>query len=278
MADQSFGPRVTSDQLAAANRREYDRGIDPLLRLAVYEPAHSGWLFTNIGGATALDYMAERAGLDSRHRVLELCSGLGDTCRYLVRRFGCDVTGIELNVEQLRAARERLAAHPKEAARIELRAGDVRKLDGLRQFDAVIALDSLMMISSVLEVARQAWQALRPGGWLVAVEMTAGPHISPAARQYAWEEGAIVCLPTPQEYTALFREAGFVAVESVDMSAVAQSFFDTVRTAVREQRSAFLEAGGPDAHAHWDEVSATYHGYFKEAAFTYTGIAGRRPA
>jgi len=162
---------ITEADLAAANHREYDRGVDPLLQLLVYGPVHGGWAFTNVGGHRVLDHLGARAALRSGSRVLELCCGLADTCRYLAIRYGCAVTGLELNHAQVEAARVRLAADRIGGPRVRVVEADALAWTPDRGYDAVLTVDALMMIHAVDRALAAAFAALRPGGVLVLGEV-----------------------------------------------------------------------------------------------------------
>jgi sarcosine/dimethylglycine N-methyltransferase len=274
---RSHGPEVNAAEVLAANHREYDRGVDPLLVLAVYRPVHDGWYFTNIGGRTVLDFVGERALLGPGRRALELCSGLGDTCRYLAQRFGCDVTGIELNRAQLDAARERLAEDPELAARIDYVEGDVLTWTPPLPYHAVYAIDSVMMIPDVRAVLASAWRALAPGGRLVLAEIAGGPFIDEAARQYAWEEGAIISLPGADEYRATLSASGFVDIEIEDLTAQAVEFFASVRAATEARRSEMVAIGGIEAHDKWLSMADAYATHFRAGRYQYLRATAVRP-
>src|SRR5262245_53222974 len=73
---------------AAAKNRQYDTVGDEVWRIAVYEPVHHGWEFTNAGGAPVLDALAFACQVEPGSAVLELCSGTGAVARYLHLRHG----------------------------------------------------------------------------------------------------------------------------------------------------------------------------------------------
>ncbi|HVE82766.1 MAG TPA: methyltransferase domain-containing protein [Myxococcales bacterium] len=268
---------MTDPELLEANRREYDRGVDPLMVLAVFEPVHQGWWLTNIGGLPVLDFILER--LPPRAQVLELCSGLGDGCRYLASRGDCSVTGVELNAAQVQAARARLSAGPEDLARrIHLVEGDVLTWTPPRPFDAAFAIDALMMIRELEAAVAAAWRALRPGGLFACAEIMAGPAITDEDRRYVWEEGAIVNLPTLSGYAGLLERAGFTDVEVRDASDHALAFFRRVGAAVEERKAPLLEAGGEEGYRTWVELAERYGALFEARHLAYGLCTSTRPA
>src|SRR5271165_768045 len=78
----------------------YDNADDPLWRLLVYEPVHSGREFINIGGARVLDAIASKLKPQTCLRLLEIGSGLGANCIYLGTKCGYDITGVDANPDR----------------------------------------------------------------------------------------------------------------------------------------------------------------------------------
>src|SRR5215208_3807132 len=58
------------------------------------------------GGLSANDALAERASIRRDEHVADFCAGLGGPARYWSRRFGAEVTGIDLNPARVRGAAE----------------------------------------------------------------------------------------------------------------------------------------------------------------------------
>jgi cyclopropane fatty-acyl-phospholipid synthase-like methyltransferase len=50
-----------------------------------------------IGGPTAVEELAKRAGIAERDRVLDVGSGIGGPARFLAGTFGCRVTGLDIS-------------------------------------------------------------------------------------------------------------------------------------------------------------------------------------
>ena len=278
MGSATDHPPATQGEVLEANRRQYDRGLDPLLDLLVYGPLHEGWRFTSIGGATALGHAAHLSGLDRHGSVLEIGSGLGDTCRYLVSRYGCTATGVELNRWQVAAARAGLAEHPEQAARIELVEGDFLAWSPARPYDLVLAVDTLMMTADPGAFLRQAAAALRPGGVLSITEITAGPGLSRAARAYAWQEAGICTLLPASRYEDLMAELDLRLLERRTLDDLARGFFERLGAAVGSRRSQILDLGGPQALATWTDLVGRYGQLFAEGELRYSQMSARSMA
>jgi sarcosine/dimethylglycine N-methyltransferase len=70
----TYYPRGVGEEEILLKNQIYNHAADPLWRLAVYEPVHDGWEFTNMGGRQVLDFIGMQAGLDSGKEVLESCT------------------------------------------------------------------------------------------------------------------------------------------------------------------------------------------------------------
>lgn len=270
------GQNATTSERAVKNQDLFDDASGEAWRLLVYEPVHQGWKFTNIGGRHVLDEIGQRARLGPSSQVLELCCGLGDTCCYLGSRFGCSVDGLEINREQLTAARSNLQeAHPDLVHRVRFFAGDVLTWQPDRAYDVVYVMDSLMYLPGRHEILRKARLALAPGGCLVLAEVLAGSGLEAADRAYMWDTEGVAELPSPEEQEAMLAQGGFEAV-SVDLrSDLAVTCFEKICRANHQHRDALLAMG---AERHADvESNDFYRRAFRDGHLVYGQAFARRP-
>lgn len=266
---------VTDADVAAKNHI-YDGAATDLWRLLVYEPVHDGWAFANIGGAAALDAIARVSGLSPQSRVLELCCGIGDTCRYLAERTGCTVVGIDINARQIAAARHRLDARPPTRGRVELVHADVRSFEADEGFDLVYAVDSLVLVPDLARLLTRARQLVRPGGCFAAAEVIAGARLTPRFRQHVWDEDGFISLVTPAEYVALIEDAGFAGAALESHRHDAARCFQTIWREAGRRREEIVAACGRRAYDEWRRLSAVYVRAFRERWLSYVWLHARR--
>lgn len=269
--DQS---RPRKREILARNRLEYDAATDPYWRLTVYDAVHDGRMFSNIGGRQVLDFVGRygRVGRDSR--VLELCSGLGDTCSYLASSFECRVTGVEMNASQIEQARA-LASHMGHGPLVRFLHADVLEWTPNSRFDVAYAVDSMMLIEDIRRLLKSARQALGRSGRLVVADVLAGPGIDQAVRRFVWEEDGIICLPDRAEQESLLRACGFEAAEFHDLTALARECFEKVAAASRVHAATLIAAKGEQRYRRWVANALRYRDFFRERALTY-GVLGAR--
>jgi SAM-dependent methyltransferase len=268
----------SKEQILERNRLEYDDAADPYWRLTVYDAFHDGWWFANIGGRHVLDALGRFAGLGPGKRVLELCSGLADTCRYLASAFGCEVTGIEMNRYQVEQGRQRLeTCDPQAAGRVRLLEGDVLEWRPDELYDAVCAFDSLMLLEDRQGALRTASAALRPGGRALFADVLAGPNFTPRVERHIWEEDGILNLPTPGQQRDLLLATGFVDVELLDLTPLGVACFDAMVRASEAHRPVLVDAKGEERYESWLRNCRFYREAFGERALVYTQISGVKP-
>lgn len=268
--------RQVSDAELLEKNRIYDTASDDIWRRVVYDPVHDGWEFTNMGGSHVLDCVGRLAETSPGRRVVELCSGLGDTCRYLARKFDCHVTGVELNQRQIERAREKVAEDAAVAGRIDFVESDVRSWEPAQPFDVAFSLDSLMLVKDVEGLLPKVHSALRPGGAVALAEMTAGPKVTDELLKFVWELDGMITVPTPDEYVAMLEGAGFSDVVVCDLTGLAADCFARMSGALREQQDALLKTVGAAEHEGWIKLTDFYYRCFLDGRFTYSLVTARR--
>ena len=63
--------------------------------------------FFNIGGSPSIDLLAERCKIDKNSHVLDIGCGTGGNSAYLVEKYGCKVTGIDISELMIKKALKR---------------------------------------------------------------------------------------------------------------------------------------------------------------------------
>lgn len=264
---------------APAQNKIYDTAAGALWHLAVYEPVHEGREFTNMAGAALLDSIGSEFNLGAGHRVLELCSGTGEVCRYLAGRFECQITGIELNAAQLEHARLKHRQLPSSVKRrIRYLRGDVNTWIPDTSYDLVVAVDSLALMNDPGDALAVAHAALRPGGHLVFADILTGRELSDRVRGTAWEYDGIRPLPQPADTAELLSHLGFTDIEYADISPAAVDCFRIISGALTVRRRAIRDVCTQEEYDHWCESTEFYLDSFTRRELSYWRYTARRPA
>ena len=273
---EAICPAEVSDAELLEKNRIYDEAASSVWRTVCYEPVHGGLEFTNMGGRAILDYVGDFAETSEGKRVLELCSGLGDTCCYLAEEFDCHVTGIELNKHQIAHAREKVAGDPRLAQKVEFVEGDIRHWKPEELFDVAFTLDSLMLVKSVDEILPKIYSALRPGGVVVLTEMTAGPNVTDELLSFIWRIDGMITVPPPQHYRAMLSGSGFSDIKITDVTFLAEDCFELMAGALASQRETLLETIDETEIGNWEKLTSFYLDCFRNQQFSYSRITARR--
>lgn len=181
--------------------------------------AYIGVPFFNIGGVPSLDLLATRCGIDETCHVLDVGCGTGGNAAYLVERYGCRVTGVDISEIMVARAQERKEGHPM-GDRMRFLAGDAYRLGFPDEsFDVVLTV----FVSQFLEL-EQAFsefsRVLVPGGCLGVNEMYRLGDVPPglvdrvdeAETVFRELTGLPFSLRSPETWERGFIDAGFVDV------------------------------------------------------------------
>lgn len=156
---------------------------------------------------TILDMAKVSAG----DRVLEIGCGWGGLAEVAARERGADVTGITLSTEQLRHARDRIAAEGL-ADRARFSLTDYRDTSGT--FDRIVSIEMFEAVGEENWPAyfRTVHDRLRPGGEAVIQVITIDDDAFPAYRKradfiqrYIFPGGM---LPSPSAFRSAAQDAG----------------------------------------------------------------------
>ena len=234
--------RVTShytsgDLLARLEAALREDGVDPARptadALAPYDHFHGR-------GLEATEDMAGLLQVAGTDRILDVGSGLGGPARYMARRFGCRVSGVDLTAEFCDVARH-LTALLGLAERVSIAHGDALAMPfGDAAFDGAYSMNVSMNIADKRALYREIHRVLRPGAWLMLSEVAQGPGGAPDFPT-PWARGASSSfLSTEAETRANLEACGF-AIESLrDATEAALAYGARSR--------ALVEAGGKPAH------------------------------
>jgi demethylmenaquinone methyltransferase / 2-methoxy-6-polyprenyl-1,4-benzoquinol methylase len=115
--------------------------------------------------------MVETVQAQPDERVLDIATGTGLVARDLVRRYHCEVVGLDQSAPMLERARQRLAAEPVLAERIELVEGEAESLPFAdAEFDHLTFTYLLRYVDDPAATLRELARVVRPGGRIACLE------------------------------------------------------------------------------------------------------------
>ena len=183
-----------------------DDGADPahptMEALAPYDQFHGR-------GLEATEELAGQLHVAEGDHLLDVGSGIGGPARYLARRFGCRVTGIDLTAEFCAVARHLTRLLGLEA-QVRFEQGDALAMPfAAASFEGAYSMNVSMNIADKPALYREIHRVLKPGGWLMLSELAKGPG-APLDYPTPWAASAQESfLATPEETRLGLEAAGF---------------------------------------------------------------------
>jgi O-methyltransferase StaMB len=191
------------------------------------------------------DQIAERLGLGTGTRLLEVGAGAGWPGIYLAQRTGCDVTLADLPLAGLRVATERTAADGV-ASRCRAVVADGAKLPfPAGSFDAIGHSDVLCCLPAKLEVLQECRRVARPAATMAFSVIAVRAGLSEPERNAAIEGGPPF-VEALDDYGVLLARSGWRLLQRTDLTA---GFLQSLRIFVEgtiARREALAEAYGAE--------------------------------
>jgi len=214
------------ERLAEALR---DDGVDParptLEQLAPYDQFHGR-------GAEATEAVGSLMPVKPDDRLLDIGSGIGGPARWFARRFGCQVTGVDLTPEFCAVAQE-LSRRTGMTSSVQFHVGDALALPfGDAAFDGAYSMNVSMNIADKAALYREIRRVLEPGGWLLLSEVARGAGPEPDYPMPWAATAATSFLATPQQTRDALIAAGFEVLRLESTREQALAFAARSRAAV----------------------------------------------
>lgn len=207
------------------------------------------------GGLEAVEALARRAAIDATSRVLDVCAGLCGPARFIARRWGARVTGIDLNPERVAGAR-RLTARVGLARLVQVVRGDAQRLPFTAQaFTAVVSQEGLLHVQDKGRALAECGRVLLPGGRIAFTDWITTSRLADAERRRLEEWMAAVTLQSIAGYRALLARSGFVAIDAENLSA---EWAGVLRRRLEMYRSLRAETVARLGQVRYDEYNQLY--------------------
>jgi ubiquinone/menaquinone biosynthesis C-methylase UbiE len=199
----------------------------------------------HIRGRKATQELAQKAGLQSGMKVLDLGCGIGGPARTLAAEFGCRVTGLDIMEEYCEAA-TLLTHYLGLSDKVAFECADVSRLPcDDAAYDAVWSQHVLANIADKRAILREVHRVLRPGGTYAFYEVCAGAN-EPPYYPMPWASGAEIHFAVRTELLRAQMTETFREIEWQDVSTVSLSWYKHLVSASSSGKEAAKPALGMD--------------------------------
>ena len=195
-------------------------------------------------GLAATEQLADALSVGKDDHILDIGCGIGGPARYMARRFGCRVTGIDLTPEFCEVGR-RLTRSAGLADRVEIREGSALDLPFAdATFDGAYCQNVSMNIAERARQHAEAFRVIRPDGFLALSELALAEPDAQVTYPVPWSsDGVHSYLETAEETVRSLSAAGFEILSCLDNTEKLLAFYDA-------QRERIARDGPPKLGAH----------------------------
>jgi sarcosine/dimethylglycine N-methyltransferase len=214
------------------------------------------------GGIDVVDALAERAGIQASHHVLDVCSGMGGPARWLAHRIGCRVTGLDFTLSRVEAAR-RLTRRVGLDGRVDFRHGDATAMPfEAGAFDVAISQEAWLHVPDKKAVIRECARVLKPGGTLAFTDVTLRSPLDAEEESRMAAEMHAPGVASVDRYLALLRDNGLQLAGNEDLSAMWTDTLVKRLAMYRGLRDTTVAKFGQAHFAAWDRTYSFFVGLF----------------
>ncbi|MDP8079762.1 class I SAM-dependent methyltransferase [Phocoenobacter skyensis] len=171
------------------------------------------------GGRVANDWLIANGDFNKEKKVLNIACNSGDTAIALATKFGCNVTGIDLDEEALEKARHTVTENKKVSDLVEFVQGDIIQLPfSDNQFDIIV--NEVMLTLLPLEMKQQALteylRVLKPNGLLLThdIMLETKDEAEDVIAELEDVMNATIAPLTKSEWKENFKQCGFRNVDT----------------------------------------------------------------
>ena len=187
-------------------------------------------------GVIATEQLANALSVGEADHILDIGCGIGGPARYMARRFGCRVTGIDLTPEFCDVAR-RLGRITGLEGRVDIHEGSALDLPFPDDnFDGAYCQNVSMNITDRARQHAEAFRVIRPGGFFALSDLTLAEPGAPVVYPTPWSsDGTHSFLETADETRNSLSATGFEVVSMWDNTEAATRFYEEQRERVERE-------------------------------------------
>jgi len=232
----------------------------------------------HFGGLEANDLLIAGAGIRPTDHVLDVCSGLGGPARYVARRVGCRVTGLDLTASRHESA-QRLTAHVGLDDRVAFRLGSALEMPfDDATFDVVVGQEAWCHVPDKPRLIAECARVVKPGGVIAFTDILRRETLSDADQARLAIEMTFPTLESLDGYRELLEANDCLVERREDLS--------TLWTRILVDRLAMYRSLGDHTErkfgtgrkAGWDQAYSFFVGLYQAGRLGGGRFVSRRRA
>ncbi len=167
-------------------------------------------------GFPATVELADKLPIREGQRLVDIGCGIGGPARYIAKRFGCRISGVDITPAFVEAAQKLSVLVGMEGA-VDVQLGDGHELPyGDEVFDGGYAQHVTMNVADRPKFFAEVFRVLKPGAFFALTEHGLGSKGQPVYPCPWSDDGSGAYLVTPEQTRRFLEDAGFESVEIED--------------------------------------------------------------
>lgn len=170
-------------------------------------------------GLSATVELADLLPIKAGQHIVDIGCGLGGPARYIAKRFGCNVSGVDITKPFVEAA-NKLTTLVRMEGQVKIEHGDGQRLPYPNaSFDGAYTQHVTMNVADRPRFFAEAYRVLKPGAFFALTEHGLGAKGDPLYPLPWSADGSGAYLVTPSETRAFLEKTGFEDIVVQDTGA-----------------------------------------------------------
>jgi len=230
----------------------------------------------HFGGTAVNDILAQVAGINATHHVLDVCSGMGGPARYFAHHYGCHVTGLDYTHTRFLGA-QRLTTLVGLDDRVDFRHGNALDMPfAAGSFDIVVGQEAWCHVPDKPRLIAECARVLKPGGVIAFTDILRREALVAQEMERLQREMTFPTLETLDGYAALLETNGCALERRDDLSDEWARILVARLAMYRSLESETVQKFGAAHFRRWDDTYAFFVGLYAEGKLGGGRFVARR--